>query len=138
MAAQLGKAYLLKIGDGGGTEAFTAIAGMRTIRVSRNRRPIDITNADSSGNARELLTAGGVKEATVSFTGVFTDGATDSTLETDFEAGTLRNFEIVIPDFGTYTGAFVITRLDHEAGYEAEGTFSIELTSGDAWSFSAA
>ena len=135
MAAQPGKSYLLKVGDGGGTEAFTAIAGMRSVRFSRGRRAIDVTNADSANEARELITAAGVKEATASFTGVFLDGATDATLETDFEAGTLRNFEIVIPDYGTYLIPAIITKYDHEAAYDGEGKFSIELTSGGDWTF---
>jgi len=135
MAAQKGSAYLLKIGDGGGPEAFTTIAGARTVNFTRTRTPVDTTNAGSSELARELLTGAGMKQGSISFDGVFTDNATDSTLETDFDAGTLRNFEIVVPDFGTYTGAFVITSLVHNGSYQEGGSFSIALESGDLWAF---
>lgn len=138
MAAQKGLAYLLKIGDGGGTEAFTTIAGMRSVDMRQGRTPIDVTNADSSGLARELLSTAGKKMMDVSFSGVFTDAATDSTLQTDFAAGTLRNFQILVPDFGTFEGGFIITELNHAGQFEGEGTFSISLQSGDAWTFSAA
>lgn len=138
MAAQEGKSYLAKIGDGGGPENFTTFAGMRTMRFERGRNVVEVTNADSTNLARELLTGAGVKTASVSFTGVFTDAAVDTTLNTDFESGVLRNFEIVVPGLGTWELPAVISRLTHEAGFEAEGTFSIELTSGGDWTFTAA
>lgn len=138
MAAQKGSAYLLKIGDGSGPESFTTIAGMRSIDMRRNRQPVDVSSADDSGEARALLTAAGRKDMEVSFEGVFTDAAPDSTLETDFEAGTLRNFQIVVPDFGTYEGGFIITALNQSGRFEGEVTFSMTLMSGDAWSFTAA
>jgi TP901-1 family phage major tail protein len=138
MAAQKGSAYLLKIGDGGGPETFTTIAGARNVRFRQGRRTIDVTDADSANLARELLDTGGVKEASVSFSGIFTDAATDSTLQTDFAAGTLRNFQIVVPDFGTYEGGFIISSLEHSGTYDAGGEFSIELESGGDWTFTAA
>jgi len=135
MAAQKGVSFLLKIGDGGGSEAFTTVAGCRTLSFSRSRNPVDVTNADSSGLARELLSTAGTKQASISFSGVFTDAATDATIETDFEAGTLRNFQIVVPDLGTYEGGFVITQYDFSGSYDAHQEFSMTLESGDAWTF---
>jgi len=135
MAAQKGLAYLLKIDI---SATFTTIAGMRSLEMRMNRTPVDVTNADSSGFARELLSTAGKKTLDVSFSGIFTDAAADAALQTDFEAGTLRDFQIVIPDFGTYEGGFIITELAHNGAFEGGGEFSISLQSGDAWAFTAA
>ncbi len=137
MAAQKGVSFLLKIGDGGGTEVFTTVAGGRNLRFARSRNVIDVTNADSSELARELLTTGGTKSATASFSGIFTDAATDSTIETDFEAGTLRNFQIVVPGFGTYEGGFVIQSIEFNGAYDAGVEFSMTLESGSTVDFTA-
>jgi TP901-1 family phage major tail protein len=48
MAAQKGKDLLIKLGDGGTPEVFTAIAGLRTTSLGFNAQTIDITNADSA------------------------------------------------------------------------------------------
>jgi TP901-1 family phage major tail protein len=132
MAAQKGLAYLLKVDI---STVFTTIAGMRSLDMRLNRAPVDVTSADSSGFARELLSTAGKKTLDVSFSGVFTDAASDAALQTDFEAGTLRDFQIVIPDFGTYEGGFIITELSHKGSFDSGGEFSISLQSGDAWTF---
>jgi TP901-1 family phage major tail protein len=134
MAAQKGSAYLLKIDI---SSTFTTIAGMKSVRIRQGRNVVDVTNADSSNLARELLTTAGTRDCSISFTGVFTDAATDSSLQTDYIAGTLRDFQVVIPGFGTYEGGFIITSLEHNANFDAGGEFSIELMSGDSWAFTA-
>jgi TP901-1 family phage major tail protein len=132
MAAKLGKAYLLKVDI---AATFTVIAGMKSVRITQGRQTIDITNADSAGQARELMTTGGVKNCSISFSGIFTDAASDAALQTDYEAGTLRDFQIVLSDYGTYEGGFIITQLDHSANFDGGGEFSITLESGDNWTF---
>lgn len=132
MTAQKGVEFLLKVDI---ASTFTTVAGCRTLSFSRSRNPVDVTNADSSGLARELLSTAGTKQASISFSGVFTDAASDAALETDFEAGTLRDFQIVVPDYGTYEGGFVITQLDFSGSYDAHQEFSMTLESGDAWTF---
>ena len=57
MAAQKGKDLLVKIDDLG---TFTTVAGLRTRQLTFNTDIVDITNAESAGQWRELLAGAGV------------------------------------------------------------------------------
>lgn len=137
MAAQKGKDLLIKLGDGGGPETFTAIAGIRTASLGFNAQTVDITNADSTNMWRELLANSGVRSASVSGSGVFKDAASDATVRSIFFNQDLRNWKIVIPDFGEVTGAFAITALQYEGAYDGEVKISLSLASAGALSFAA-
>jgi len=88
---------------------------------------VDITNADSSNMWRELLANAGVRSASVSGSGVFKDAASDETVRSIFFSQDLRNWKIVIPDFGEVTGAFAITALQYEGTYDGEVKMSLSL-----------
>jgi TP901-1 family phage major tail protein len=45
-------------------------------------------------------------------------------------AGTIRNWQIVVPGDATYTGPFQITQLEAQGPHDKEVTFSISLESG--------
>lgn len=59
MGAQAGKDLLIRAGDGAG--GFVAVAGLRTRQFTLNAEAVDVTNADSAGRWRELLSGAGVK-----------------------------------------------------------------------------
>src|SRR5204862_1249719 len=80
MSAQRGKDLLVKIGDGGSPETFTTVAGLRATTLSFNAQTVDVTNADSVDQWRELLAGAGVKSASFSGSGVFKDAASDESL----------------------------------------------------------
>ena len=138
MAQQLGRAFLLKIGDGGGTEVFTTIDELRGTSMTFGEESVDITSKDSSG-IRQLL-AGSIKNTvTVTADGVWDDTATQIQLHTDFAAGTSRNFQIVLPGGtagGTFEGPFRITSLEFGGDYDAEVTYSLTLESAGTIAFS--
>ena len=110
MAAQKGSAMLMKVGNGGSPETFTTIAGLRSTSLTINNESVDVTNKDSSGK-RTMLAAAGVQSISVSGSGVFTDAASETTVKTNALADTQDNYQFLVPDFGTFTGAFQITSL---------------------------
>jgi len=114
MAAQKGKDLLLKIADGVG---FTTVAGLRANRLSFNAETVDITHAESVGRWRELLDGAGVKRASVTGRGLFKDAATDASMRQTFFDGTILNYQIVIPAFGTVQGPFQLTNLEFAGGH---------------------
>jgi TP901-1 family phage major tail protein len=57
-------------------------------------------------------------------------------LRTSFGGANIPNFEIVIPDLGTYQGKFQITTLEYAGEYNGEMTYSITLESSGAVVFS--
>jgi TP901-1 family phage major tail protein len=133
MAKQLGRSFLLKVGDGAASEAFTTIAGFNSKSFTINNSAIDATTPDSTTPGGKLWSQSlnGLKSMTVSGDGVFLDeAAQDGRLNTiALEADPVANFEIVVPDFGTYSGEFRVTSF--EMGGETEGavTFSLSLES---------
>ncbi|WP_281931900.1 phage major tail protein, TP901-1 family [Methylocystis iwaonis] len=135
MAAQKGKDLLLKIGDGAGV--FVTIAGLRTRRIALNADTVDVTDAESTGRWRELLDGAGVKRASVSGTGIFKDQSSDLMLRQTFFDGLLRDWQIIIPNFGILQGPFQISNLDYRGEHAAEITFDIALDSAGALTFSA-
>lgn len=134
MAAQKGKDLLLKIHDG---TAFVTVAGLRSRQIAFNAEAVDVTHAESAGRWRELLAGAGVKRASVTGSGVFKDGASDALIRQSFFDGTLRNAQIVVPDFGTLAGPFQITSLEFAGEHDREVTFDIALESAGEITFAA-
>jgi TP901-1 family phage major tail protein len=137
MSAQRGKDLLVKVGDGGAPENFTTVAGLRATTLSFNAQTVDVTNADSVDQWRELLAGAGVKSAAFSGSGVFKDAASDESLRAAFFNQATPNFQLVIPNFGTIGGAFQIASLQYEGPYDGEVKISLSLQSAGALSFTA-
>jgi TP901-1 family phage major tail protein len=52
-----------------------------------------------------------------------------------FFDGEIRNWQILLPDFGTITGPFQIVALEYGGNHDAEVTFEIALESAGLISF---
>ncbi len=137
MVAQKGKDLLLKI-DTSGSGAFTTVAGLRSRQIAFNAETVDVTDAESSGRWRELLAGAGVKRAAVSGSGIFKDATTDGTVRSVFFDGAIRNWQVIVPDFGTIAGAFQVTALEYAGNHDGEVTYEIALESAGSLSFEAA
>jgi TP901-1 family phage major tail protein len=135
MAAQKGKDLLVKIDDGAG---YTTVAGLRSRRIAFNAETVDITHADSAGRWRELLEGAGVKRAAISGRGLFKDAATDELMRAAFFGGTVKSYQIVIPDFGTVEGVFQIVSLEFAGEHNGEVTYDLALESAGELTFAAA
>jgi TP901-1 family phage major tail protein len=135
MAAQKGSAFLLKIDTGSGT--FATVGGLRSTGITMNDEAVDVTTKDSA-NVRELLANGGVQTVSVSGSGVFTDATSEATLRTAFGAASFKDFQVIIPDFGTYEGSFMVASLEYAGEYNGEVTYSVTLESSGAITFTAA
>ncbi len=136
MAAQSGKDMLVKL-DQTGSGSFLTVAGLRTRSLSFNAASVDITDAESAGQWRELLAGGGIKRASVSGTGVFKDQTSDAQIRGLFFDGTVRDWQLILPDFGTVQGAFQITALEFSGDHTGEVTFNIALESAGELTFTA-
>ncbi|MEM8979396.1 MAG: phage major tail protein, TP901-1 family [Pseudomonadota bacterium] len=134
MAAQNGKDLLIKL-DMTGSGSFTTLAGLRAQRISFNAESVDITNLESQGGWRELLGGAGVKSASISGSGVFKDEATDERARQIFFDSQTPLFQVIIPDFGTIEGPFLISSIDYAGSYNGEATYELALSSAGALSF---
>lgn len=141
MAKQLGRALLVKIGDGESSETFSNLCGLNSKSLTINNSSIDVTTPDCTTPEGALFTAtlAGLKNVSISGNGFFEDSTTEARMNTVAMANDNQsNFQVVVPDFGTYAGAFRITSL--EFGGETEGgvTYSLSLESTGAVTFTAA
>src|SRR3954453_19819359 len=134
MAAQKGKDLLVKITDG---STFVTVAGLRARRLSFNPETVDITHAESAGRWRELLDGAGIKHAAVAGRGLFKDAASDALMRQAFFDGAVKNFQVVIPDFGTVEGMFQITSFEFAGEHDGEETTELALESAGELTFTA-
>jgi TP901-1 family phage major tail protein len=69
---------------------------------------------------------------------VFRDGAADALVRDAFFSQDTRNWRLIIPDFGTLEGRFLIASLDYAGDHEGEVTFALSLASAGPLTFTAA
>jgi TP901-1 family phage major tail protein len=128
MAVQKGSGLLVKIGNAASPEVFTTVAGLRDTSISINSETIDVTNKDSS-RVRTLLANAGIKSFSISGSGVFTDAASEQSVLTAFSAATFSNYQFLVPDYNTFTGAFQVTTLEYSGSYNGEVSYSMSFES---------
>jgi len=136
MAAEKGRAFLIKRGDGTTVEVFTTIAGLRSTSLTINNEMVDITSKDSAG-VRTLLADAGVASVTVSGSGIFTDSATEILIQTSAIAMSLDNYEIIFESGDKFSGAYQVTSLERAGEHNGEVTYSLTLESSGAITFAA-
>jgi TP901-1 family phage major tail protein len=136
MTAQKGRDLLLKI-DTTGAGVFQTVAGLRANALSFNAESVDVTHQESAGAWRELLAGAGLKSANVRGQGIFKDAASDETIRGLFFNGTIRRWQVIVPDFGTIDGPFQITALEIAGRHDAEITFELALESAGELIFTA-
>ncbi|MGE0764895.1 MAG: phage major tail protein, TP901-1 family [Hyphomicrobiaceae bacterium] len=136
MSAQKGKDLLLKV-DADGAGSFVTVAGLRSRAISFNTEAVDITHSESAGRWRELLSGAGAKSARVTGTGIFKDASSDEIVRGYVFAGTIRSWQIIVPDFGTVSGPFQISAFELSGRHDGEVAFEITLESAGELGFAA-
>lgn len=137
MAAQDGRNFLLKIGDGQSPETFATVGGFQTNAITLGEATVDITNKGSPDKFREAMRAG-VKTVALSGNGIFTDSASEEAVRANYFGSAVLNWQVEIPDFGTMEGPFIITQLAYTGPDNAAVTYSLSLESAGSIAFAAA
>lgn len=137
MTAKRGRDILLKF-DPRRTGAFSTVAGMRTRRLAFDAETVDVTDSASAGRWRELLAAAGVQRASIAGAGIFKDAASDALIRAAFFAGTIGDWSLALPGFGTVSGPFQIARLEYAGEHRGEVTFDMALESAGPVAFEVA
>ena len=128
MPAEKGSAFLLKIGDGGGTPVYSTVAGLRTTQLSINGDAIVITNKGSAG-WRDLLSGAGVRSVSVSAAGVFTGSAAETRIKNSALSGVIDDYELSFESGEQLQGKFLVTRLDYAGDFNGERSYTLALES---------
>jgi len=146
MAAQPGLDMLLKVNTSGST--YVTVGGLRSTTITLNDEMVDATNKDSLGS-RAILVGAGVQSVSISASGIFTDATSETTVKAAFfsqaqtsdgssaQTPAMKNFQFLIPDFGTLTGAFLITSLEYAGEFNGEVTYSMSFESSGYITFAA-
>lgn len=137
MAAQKGLTLLLKV-DTDGVPTFATLGGIQTPSFGGSAESVPVTSQDDTDRHQQLLEGAGVISLNVNGDGVFKDDAPFATVSTYFLAGTIRQWQIVVPDFGTYQGLFQITSFEITGEHNGEVRFTIGLESAGTIAFTAA
>ncbi|WCT73676.1 phage tail protein [Sphingomonas naphthae] len=131
MAVEKGSAFLLKVGDGAGTPAYSTVAGMRTTQLSINGEAVAITSK-ASGGWRELLSGAGVRSVSVSAAGVFTGSGAELRIKGHALAGLIDDYELSFESGERLRGRFLVTRLDYAGDFNGERSYALALESSGA------
>ncbi|WP_114390244.1 phage major tail protein, TP901-1 family [Notoacmeibacter marinus] len=135
MSAQRGRDMLIRVADGVG--GWSTLAGLKTRRLALGNGTVDITDSDSAGRWRHLLSDAGVRQASISGQGIFRDAQSDALVREAFFNGAAMELQFAMPDFGGLEGAFQITSLEYSGNHDGEVTFEIAFESAAALTFEA-
>jgi TP901-1 family phage major tail protein len=133
MSAQKGKDLLLKAADKDGV--FTTVAGLRARQIAFNAEAVDVTHSESAGRWRELLAGAGMRRASISGAGIFKDDSSDALVRQIFFDGAIRDWQVIVPDFGTIAGPFQLSSLEYRGDHAGEVTFDLSLESAGQLAF---
>lgn len=136
MPSQKGRDLLLKIGDGGDPETFTALGAARATSMSIDNRPVDATSMDSGG-VQVLIGEAGVQSMQLRLDGLFKDAAAEETLRAAAFARSTLNYELWFPNGDKYAASFVVQEYARGGTYDGLESFSVTLLRSGAGVFTA-
>ena len=126
MSGQKGRDLLLKIGNGASPEVFTTLGAARTLALSVNNNPVDITALNSNG-LQELQADGGVQNLTLNLEGLFKDAAAEEALRLAAFNRSSKNYQLIFPNGHILSGAFIVSSYHREGSYDGLETFTAVL-----------
>lgn len=147
MAKQNGTLLLIKIGDGAETEGFTPLCGLQSKTITVNNSNFDATTPKCTAPGgqlwQEVMT--GMRAISTSGNGIFEGGTSLDRFKAiafgsgeDDTADAIGNFQIIVPDFGTFEGAFHIDNIEFGGEQTGPVTKSFSLASSGYIAFTAA
>jgi TP901-1 family phage major tail protein len=137
MTAQSGRNLLLKVHNTQ-TDQFDTVGGLRARGIGLAQELVNVTHGESEGRWRELIGDAGLRHGKISGSGLFRDAASDARVRGLFFDGAVTIWQVVIPDFGTIEGPFLVTALDYAGRHDEAITFEMVLESAGALTFEAA
>lgn len=138
MQPKLAKDFVLKREDATDITGFVTVGGFTTNSLSISRENADITHKASAGGFREYLEGAGLLSMSASGDGVFVDNTSIQTVQTDMLGRNIVNWQVIVPDYGTFEGLFSVSSLELSGENQGHMTFSISLESAGEITFTAA
>ena len=111
------------------TPVYVAMAAMKTKKIAFNNEIVDVSNSDSTGQFRELLTGGGIKSMSLAGAGVSSDKASLVVIQSAVFDGSVRDGDVVIPGIGTFVSKFTVSSFNITGEYNGAIMFDWSLES---------
>ena len=128
MAAEKGRDFVLKVGDGATSETFTTIGGAKLVGFNFSGEDVVITDKDDAG-WQVLLADAGMKAVTLNIQGVFKDSASENTVRTNYLAQTIDNYELYFASGDKFAGAFKWSGFEYSGAEVGDLQYSGSLSS---------
>lgn len=128
MAAQKGNTLKILVGDAASPEVFTLLAGIRSKTIRVGGEPIDVTTDDDIAAGvswRTFIT--GIVDFEVTGSGVAKTVADLQSLIADSIAGTVKNYQITLTNYGTFEGPMILTSTELTGEHTDAVTFSTTI-----------
>lgn len=139
MAKQKGSDMLLKMDTASsGGPTFTTIAGVQNKSISISTDTVDVTSADSTNKWREMLAGAGIRKLTATGRGVFDGSAAEKAVRATLFAGTIKQWQVIVPGDGTYQGLMQVTQLEYAGEHSGEVSYNFRLESAGEITYTAA
>lgn len=140
MVAKRGSELTISRGDGASPEVFTQVGDVQNATLTINGNAIEITTGDDvDGNGeiwRTYLT--GPKDFSVQANGISNAFLPIQTVYDDYATGAFTNYEIAVPNVGTYTLSMIVDTMEFTGNYDGAAGFSVTLRASGAPAFVAA
>jgi TP901-1 family phage major tail protein len=108
---------------------YAPVGGLKVRSLALNASRLDLTDAVSAGRWRDILANGDLKRVALLGSGIFANSWTDARVRELFFAGAIRDWQIVLPDFGIIEAPAQITALEFSADRAGAVTFDMSLES---------
>jgi predicted secreted protein len=136
MTGQKGRDLLLKIGDGGAPEVFSAIGAARATMMEINNQPVEATAMNAAG-VREYSGEAGMQSMLLRLDGLFKDAAAEERLRGAAFARTAHNYELQFPNGDKYAARFIVQEYRRGGTFDGLEVFSAVLLRTGAGTFTA-
>lgn len=134
MTSQRGRDLLLKIGNGGAPETFTALGAARTVSMVLNNQSFDNTLMDGNG-FQKLQADAGIQSMELMLEGLFKDAAAEETLRLSAFNRTSKNYQLLFPNGDMYAADFVVHDYRRGGSFDGLETFAVTLVRNGSGTF---
>lgn len=128
MYAQRGDLVNLLIGDAENTESFSSVGGLRVTQLEVFNNPLDNTTL-GDGAWRQLQSGSGIRFASVSGEGMFTNTTSEAQIQALSFSGVSNNYKLQFGNGDELSGAFIIGAYEKSGEHTSEETYLIRLES---------
>lgn len=138
MSAVRGSNLLIRRGNGATpTEVFTTVGALQSSNLNINGNPIEVTTGDDVDVNNEIWRSyiTGPKDLSVSGNGIGKALEPIQSVYNDFATGVITNYEIVVPNLGTFTLPMIVGSMEFTGPYDNVQGFSLTLQSAGAPTF---